>query len=472
MQPGLRAQQHPPRGVAPGGGTADRLADPFAHPLSAPLAGDLVAGLMRRHEVAAERLIGWLRVGIGACVFVTVIAAGHVLDGAVGASLALFQRNAWIAALGFLLVGAASLALAVPQRWHHGYAYLFMVLDVGLVLAITVLALGERGLPGNAVPSAPIAWAIPLVLAVGALRYDVKVQLSAIALLALGLVGIAAGLEHPLVPDPAAAGMPAWTQAFSMPVNAMRLTLLLLAGAATAFGIVRSRRLLASAVRDAVGRASLSRFLPAEIAPRLAAGDAALRRGRRQRAVIAFVDIRDSTGMAEGMDPEGLSRFFTAFRTRILACVRRHHGFVDKFIGDGALILFGVPDEGGDDAARALAFAQDLTGIVEAWNESRELPHAVRIGIGIHVGEVFCGIVGDEERMEFTVLGDAVNVASRLEQATKRYGAVVLASEAAVAGSSDPAAWREVGREPLAGRKQPIAIFAPVPPSGAGRSLP
>ncbi|WP_162596299.1 adenylate/guanylate cyclase domain-containing protein [Methylobacterium sp. 17Sr1-1] len=469
MQPRLRVQQNPPREPVPvAGPPAGAAADLLTNPLVAPLAGDLVAGLMRRHEVAAERLIGWLRVGIGACVFVTVIVASDLLHALAGVSLGIFQRNAWIAALGFVGVGLVSIALAVPQRWRHAYAYLFMALDVGLVLAITVLALGERDLPGNALPSAPIVWAIPLVLAVGALRYDVKVQLGAVALLTLGLLAIAVGLEHQLVLDPASAGRPAWTQLFSMPVNVMRLTLILLAGAATAFGIVRSRRLLASAVRDAVGRASLSRFLPAEIAPRLAAGDAALRRGRRQRAVIAFVDIRDSTGMAEGMDPEGLSRFFTAFRTRILACVRRHHGFVDKFIGDGALILFGVPDEGGDDAARALAFAQDLVGIVEAWNETRELPRAVKIGIGIHVGEVFCGIVGDEERMEFTVLGDAVNVASRLEQATKRYGAVVLASEAAVAGSSDPAAWREVGREPLAGRKQAITIFAPVVPPGDG----
>jgi adenylate cyclase len=123
-----------------------------------------------------------------------------------------------------------------------------------------------------------------------------------------------------------------------------------------------------------------------------------------------------------------------------------------------------VPDEGGDDAVRALAFAHDLARIVEEWNATRELPHTVRIGIGIHVGEVFCGIVGDDERMEFTVLGDAVNVASRLEQATKRYGEMILASGAAVEGSSDRSAWREVGREPLAGRKESISIFAPVHP--------
>ncbi|MEA1833660.1 adenylate/guanylate cyclase domain-containing protein [Methylobacterium durans] len=449
MRPGLRPDAAA-EAIAPLIGIAPR-----------PLEGDLVAALMRRHEVAAERLIGWVRVAIGICVFVTVIVADQVMLRWTGASLDLFMRNAWIAALGFLAVGVVSIGLAVPPRWRHAYSYLFMVLDVGLVLVIAYLALAERGLPGNALPSAPIIWAAPLVLAVGALRYDVAVQLCAIALLALGIVAIAAALDHRLILDPAAPDGPAWPGLFSMPVNVMRFTLLLLAGAATAFGIVRSRRLLSSAVKDAVGRASLARFLPAEIAPRVAAGDVGLRRGRRQRAVIVFVDIRDSTGMAEGMDPERLSQFFTAFRTRILGCVRRHHGIVDKFIGDGALILFGVPDEGSDDAGRALAFAHDLVGIVEAWNATQEMPHPVRIGIGIHVGEVFCGIVGDEERMEFTVLGDAVNVASRLEQATKRYGAMILASGAAVEGTEERDAWREIGREPFAGRKELITIYAP-----------
>ena len=88
---------------------------------------------MRRHEVAAERLIGWLRAAIGLCTFVTVIAAGHVLRQLTGVHLDLFERDAWIAALAFLVLGAVSVALAVPQRWRHSYAYLFMVLDVALV---------------------------------------------------------------------------------------------------------------------------------------------------------------------------------------------------------------------------------------------------------------------------------------------------------------------------------------------------
>jgi adenylate cyclase len=82
-------------------------------------------------------------VAIGLCVFVTVIAADRVLVELTGISLDLFERNAWIASLGFLLVGAVSIVLAVPQRWRHGFAYLFMVIDVGLVLVIAFLA----GLP-------------------------------------------------------------------------------------------------------------------------------------------------------------------------------------------------------------------------------------------------------------------------------------------------------------------------------------
>src|SRR6478735_220538 len=133
---------------------------------------------------------------------------------------------------------SAQPASRAPQRWHHGFAYLFMTLDVGVVLGIAFLAIDECALPGNALPSAPIVWAAPLVLAVGALRYDLKVQLCAIALLALGLVGIAVALDHRLVLD-AGAAAPTMHRLFSMPVNAMRFSLLVLAGAATAVGIVR-----------------------------------------------------------------------------------------------------------------------------------------------------------------------------------------------------------------------------------------
>ena len=99
---------------------ASHEAEPFISIPNRPLEGDLIASLMRRHEVAAERLIGWLRVAIGICVILTVLVADRLLLQWTGVTLDLFQHNAWIASLGFLATGAASIALAVPQRWRHG----------------------------------------------------------------------------------------------------------------------------------------------------------------------------------------------------------------------------------------------------------------------------------------------------------------------------------------------------------------
>ena len=167
---------------------------------------------------------------------------------------------------------------------------------------------------------------------------------------------------------------------------------------------------------------ALARFLPEEVAPRLAAGDAGLREGRRQTASILFLDLRNSTALAERMDPKRLLIFITSFRRRVIAAARAHGGVVDKFIGDGALIVFGVPEASPDDAARALACARRLEALIAGWNAKRRFDPPLRIGIGVHCGEILYGVVGDASRLELTVLGDAVNVAARLEQATKRLG--------------------------------------------------
>ncbi|MGY2052475.1 CHASE3 domain-containing protein [Methylobacterium sp. JK268] len=203
--------------------------------------------------------------------------------------------------------------------------------------------------------------------------------------------------------------------------------------------------LAVSAVREAGRRASLSRFLPEELVSRLADDAEGLRAGRRQRAAIVFVDLRGSTALAERLDPQALSLLLTAFRRRINRLARRHGGVVDKFIGDGALLVFGLPEPRPDDAARALAFAQDLAALIARRSAAWAPPRGLAIGVGIHYGEVFCGIIGQAARLEFTVLGDTVNVAARLEQATKQHGVAILASEAACAAGGAAGA-RSAGR--------------------------
>ncbi len=215
-----------------------------------------------------------------------------------------------------------------------------------------------------------------------------------------------------------------------------------------------------SATREAARRRSLSRFLPRELVSRLADDDGSLKAGRRQQAVIAFIDMRGSTAIAERLDPQELSAFLSSFRKRVMRLSRLHGGVVDKFIGDGALVVFGLPEPAADDAARAVAFARDLVAVIARWNDKGEHDASVRIGVGLHCGEVFSGIIGEEARYEFTVLGDTVNVAARLEQATKVHGVSVLASEAVRrAAGPEAAAWREVSREPLRGRREAMPYY-------------
>ena len=230
--------------------------------------------------------------------------------------------------------------------------------------------------------------------------------------------------------------------------------------ATTALSLVLMGLVAFAALAEVRKRARLAPFLPAEVATRLADGEMTLRDGRSGPATVVFVDIRSFTSLAEGLSPKALSTLLTAFRRDVSSAARRHGGMVDKFIGDGALVVFGAV-EARDDAARdALAFAAALTS---GPRKRRQPDGRFRIGIGIHHGDVFCMIVGASERQEFTVLGDTVNVAARFEEATKAFGTELLVSEIVLqAARADLATWRKVSRAPLRGRSESLPLYAPV----------
>nr|WP_255726739.1 adenylate/guanylate cyclase domain-containing protein [Microvirga sp. ACRRW] len=225
----------------------------------------------------------------------------------------------------------------------------------------------------------------------------------------------------------------------------------------------QGRVLLERAVRETTLRVNLTRYLPRELAPVLTEqAFASLRQGRRAHVTVLFVDMRASTSFGESMDPTRLAVFITSFRRRVLRAASRHGGVIDKFTGDGALILFGVPGEGEDDAKRAIACGRTLLQLIQRWNAKRQFDPPVRVGIGIHTGEVFCGVVGDESRLEFTVVGETVNIASRIEQATKSTDCEILASQETVEEAGDADLWCEVAHEPLPGVTRNMVLLKPV----------
>jgi adenylate cyclase len=154
----------------------------------------------------------------------------------------------------------------------------------------------------------------------------------------------------------------------------------------------------------------------------------------------------------------------------------RCEGVVDKFIGDAAMLVFGLPSPRPDDARRALSCARALlAGTPGEWARGPEATSrngAIELGIGLHAGDAFCGAVGDETRLEFTVLGDTVNVAARLEQETKAVGLPLVVSRAFLAAAGervDGRNWQQLGARTLRGRTQPVDLLGARPFSNPPR---
>lgn len=178
---------------------------------------------------------------------------------------------------------------------------------------------------------------------------------------------------------------------------------------------------------------------------------------------ILFVDIRNSTHMAEGLDPKAVTKLIRSFRSIVQRAARAHGGVIDKFVGDGAMLVFGVPHPSGDDAARSLNCAREILRLIDERNASVEAADRFSVGIGVHRGKVYCGIVGDDERREFTVIGDAVDVTHVGGQPSS-----------SACPFWPPARWsRRQTRticgvhssEPLRGRQQSICLMAPKVPA-------
>ena len=168
--------------------------------------------------------------------------------------------------------------------------------------------------------------------------------------------------------------------------------------------------------------------------------------------VILFADIRDFTGFAERASAREVVAAINRLFERIVPTIHEHGGHVDKFVGDGLLAVFGAPRRQADHADQALAAAMEIERAV-----TDELP----IGIGLSSGTVIAGNVGGAGRLEFSVIGDAVNVAARVEAATRTTGDTVLVSEHTRALLSDPSMLEERPSVPLKGRSETVALFAP-----------
>jgi adenylate cyclase len=183
----------------------------------------------------------------------------------------------------------------------------------------------------------------------------------------------------------------------------------------------RAPALVRAEAEAQAARVNLARYVPPDLVDDLAAQSEPFGPVRRQTATILFVDRVGFTTSAENLDPAEVIDFLRIFHARVAEAVFAYRGTLKDFIGDEVLAVFGTPVVRDDDAARAVACADSIRHSIADWNLDRQAQGEapVRISLSLHTGEVVVGTTGTERRLKFTVIGDTVNIACRLQSATR-----------------------------------------------------
>lgn len=429
-----------------------------------------VRTMLRRAEEDAEKTSAIVRL-------IVFLSLAFVLLYAADAS---GRANGLTVVVGLYGLGAAAgLFLAWRGIVNPMVPYLFVTVDVTLVVIQVLLLARLMGMQPASPFALPAAALIFVILIYAALRYRPWLVIYAAILFVVSMefgsfflasdrLNAMTGM-HPMGVAPHA-GM---TDILNYQI--LPLTIISLAAFILFVMGRRTRVLLLTSIEYGARTARLSRYFSPNVATRLAEGDTdQLLVGRRQLAAVLFVDIRDFTAIGETMAPAELGAFLSEYRQRLTEPVFARAGTVDKFIGDAIMIVFGSPIQGPDDAGQALHCAFEILDAAAQWSRDRQQAgqSPVSVGIGAHYGEVFAGALGSGQLLEFTVIGDTVNVAERLERLSREIDSSLVVSEAlldAMADASDKSIWRRLPPQHLKGHQQPVDVFC-LPSEGALQS--
>ncbi len=233
----------------------------------------------------------------------------------------------------------------------------------------------------------------------------------------------------------------------------------------------RTNRLIIRQSEVARERANLARHFPPNIVDQMAERHQPLGAVRSQVVAVMFVDIVGFTSVAERQSPEDVVALLREFHGRMEGAVFDQHGTLDKFLGDGLMATFGTPDTGPHDASNAVRCGRAMLSEIDQWNRERKDAGAepIKVSIGLHYGMVVLGDIGSARRLEYAVLGDTVNVASRLEELTRTLGVRMAMSDDIAKTVRDDTDTAEAGTllsglgnagpQTVRGRDEPIVVW-------------
>jgi len=335
--------------------------------------------------------------------------------------------------------------LSPPARWALG------VIEVSFPTLLIAVFPSE---PAWRLAS-PVLLLYPLFIASSALSLSARLPVA---------LGIVAAVEYVilsrvLLADVDPAGLPAWATApnpfFSRGIA------LVLGGCVSGFVAGQVRRRFLEVFRATEERARIARTFGQHVSPQVV--ERLLAQGTRPASEMRFVcvmflDIRGFTTLSEGRDPAEVVALLNRLFSFMIDITNDEHGIINKFLGDGFMAVYGAPVSDGGECRNAVRAARRILAALDAENTRSGV--VVRVGIGLHAGEAITGEVGSAERKEYTVIGDVVNVASRVEGLNKELGSRALITEA-VRRALDPEeqGLPDRGEVPVKGRAEPVRVY-------------
>ena len=247
------------------------------------------------------------------------------------------------------------------------------------------------------------------------------------------------------------------------PLNYLsKAAIMLFAGVVAGVVALRLRAKFRQVFMEAASRERITNLFGQHVSP--AVVDRLLDRpaefaGEISEVCVMFLDIRNFTANARGRPPEEVVEFLNAAFAFMIESIDRHGGFINKFLGDGFMAIFGAPIEDRAAASHATAAAREILAEIDR-RGLPEAPWPLSIGIGLHIGPAVTGNVGSPRRKEYTAIGDTVNLASRLEQLTKEYSARLIVSDAVMAALGDATGTAtSLGAVAVRGYAEPVGIW-------------
>ena len=395
-------------------------ADPSDEPPTERLP-ERVKAAIRAQEEYSEILIGWVQLGI-VCVFSALyMIAPRAADSAAN----MFEPVPMFLG-GYFVFTGTRLLLAYRRFTPAWFLDISVIIDMALLMALIWSFHIQYGQPAAFYLKAPTLLYVFIFIALRALRFDPRFVLTAGVVAAAGWLALVAyavyfGGEDMITRD--FVGYMTGNRIllgaeFDKVISILVVTLIL------TVALSRARRLLVIAVREGAAADDLKRFFAPEIARTITLAEQAVAAGQGEArdAATLMVDIRGFTRFAASIPPDDVIRLLAGYQAHIVPAIRRHGGSIDKFLGDGIMATFGAARPSASYAADALRALDDVMAAADAWNAFRRaegFTTPLRVNAAVASGRVVFGAVGDADRLEYTVIGDAVNLAAKLEKHNK-----------------------------------------------------